>query len=233
VDAPGAHHDFVRFEDGSLAFLRSVERVVDDSYVTGDELVVRGPDGAERVVWNAFDTEEVTRHEGWDTFETIRGDWTHANGLTWDPTTRRWAVSLYWLHDLLVIDDATGAVVERLDGDLTPEPFGPQHAVSWVDGGWWIFDNNTPGHGSRALHLGADGGLLDQWYPPGGGFAGVLGDVSPLEDGRLLVTTGILPDLWMVTPRQEALFHVSWPQAQSVGQAEWIASLYPDAAPAR
>ena len=226
VDAPGAHHDFELLPDGSLAYTRAEERVVDDSYVTGDTLVVRSPDGSERVVWSAFDTLEVQHHAGWDTFASIRGDWTHANGLSWDPDSARWSVSLYWLHQIVTVDDATGQVVSVLDGHATDEPFGPQHAQRWVGDGWWLFDNAAPGAGSRALHLSPDGALLGEWRPPTGGFAGALGDVSPLPDERLLVTTGVLPDLWFVAPGVDDSFHLKWPQATSVGQADWTRSLY-------
>jgi len=226
VDAPGAHHDFELLPDGSLAYTRADERVLDDSYVTGDTLVVRSPDGAERVVWSAFDTLEVQRHAGWDTFASIRGDWTHANGLAWDAESARWSVSLYWLRQIVTIDDATGQVVSVLDGHTTDEPFGPQHAPTWVGDGWWLFDNAAPGAGSRAVHLSPDGVLLGEWRPPTGGFAGALGDVTPLPDERLMVTTGVLPDLWFVAPDVEDTFHLKWPQANSVGQADWTPSLY-------
>jgi hypothetical protein len=226
IDAPGAHHDFELLPDGSLAYTRAEERVIDDSYVTGDSIVVRAPDGTERVAWSAFDTLEVQRHSGWDTFSSIRGDWTHANGLAWDADAGRWSVSLYWLHQLVTIDDASGTVISVLDGHTTPERFGPQHAQTWVGDGWWLFDNAAPGAGSRALHLAPEGTLLGEWRPPTGGFAGALGDVTPLADGRLLVTTGVLPDLWFVAPDVEETFHLKWPQANSVGQAAWTPTLY-------
>ena len=226
IELPGAHHDLLRLEDGALAYTRSDERVVDDRFVTGDQLVVRAPDGTERVVWDAFATLPITRHDGWDQFFAIRGDWTHANGIAWDPDAGRWAVSLYWLHQLVVIDDTDGSVVSVLDGATTPEPFGPQHAPNWTGAGWWMFDNNQPGRGSRALLLGPDGSRLDEWRPPDGGFAPALGDVTPVADGRLLVSGGTLPDTWLVTPGEDDLVRIRWPLATSVGQQQWTESLY-------
>ncbi len=226
VELPGAHHDLLRLEDGTLVYTRSDERVVEDRFVTGDQLVVRAPDGTERVAWDSFATLPVTRHDGWDTFLGIRGDWTHANGIAWDAEAGRWTLSLYWLHQLVVVDDADGSVVSVLDGATTPEPFGPQHAPNWNGEGWWMFDNNQPGRGSRALLLAPDGSRLGEWRPPEGGFSPALGDVAPLQDGRLLVSGGTLPDTWLVTPGAEDVFHVRWPLATSLGQQQWMASLY-------
>ncbi len=224
LDAPGAHHDFVVRPDGSVAWLRSVTRSTDAGPVTGDEILVHAPDGTERVAWSAFDTLPIERHYGWDAFPGIPGDWTHANGLDWDPQAGRWTVSLYWLRALVVVDDASGEVVQTLVGRDTPAGFGPQHSPIWVGDGWWLYDNNDAGEGSRALHLSSQGEVLGEWLH--GEFSGAMGDVSLTDDGGLLVTAGVLPGLWRLDAELQPIWDVRWPIGHTVGQAEALADLY-------
>ena len=224
IDAPGAHHDFVVRADGSVAWLRAVARATDAGPVTGDEIVVHAPDGTERVAWSAFDTFPVERHYGWDAFPGIPGDWTHANGLDWDAEGGRWTVSLYWLRELVVIDDATGAVVQTLAGRETAAGFGPQHGPIWVGDGWWLYDNNDAGAGSRALHLSPEGEVLAEWFH--GEFSGAMGDVSLTDDGGMLVTAGVLPGLWRLDADLTPVWDVRWPIGHTVGAAEAIGDLY-------
>ncbi len=224
VDAPGAHHDFVVRDDGSLAWLRAVTRATDAGPVTADEIVVHAPDGTERVAWSAFDTLPLERHHGWDTFPGIPGDWTHANGLDWDADGGRWTVSLYWLRALVVVDDATGAVVQTLVGRDSAAGFGPQHAPIWVGDGWWLYDNNDAGEGSRALHLSPEGEVLGEWLH--GEYSGAMRDVSLTEDGGMLVTAGVLPGLWRLDDALSPIWDVRWPIGHTVGQAEAVVDLY-------
>ena len=126
----GAHHDFEVLPDGTLAYLRAVTRTIDGEAITGDELVLRDSGDRTVVLWNAFDALPIERHDGWSAFPEAPGDWTHANGVTVDPVTRTWTISLYWLRTLVSVDERTGAAT-LLDGRRTPEPFGPQHSPGW------------------------------------------------------------------------------------------------------
>ncbi len=189
LDVPRAHHEFLPLPDGALAFLRTDVRDVDGEPVMGDELVLRSADGAERVVWNAFDTLDVTWHEAWET-GAEGGDWTHANGVAYDAATDRWVVSLYWLRQLLEIDGATGQILRVLDGALAAERFGPQHAPKIAGDGLLFFDNELMNGQSRLLEIGWDGQMRWMWTPPEQMHALVLGDVDRLPDGRVLSSWG-------------------------------------------
>jgi hypothetical protein len=228
IELRHAHHDFELLPDGGFAYTRFVGQEIEGELVTADELVVRSAEGAERTVWNAFQSMPVERHAGWDAYPETPGDWTHANGIAWNADAREWTLSLYWLQRLVVIDDATGAIVRTLDGNTGPEPFGPQHAPSWSGEGWWFFDNGSFETGSRALHLAPDGASLESWAPPGGGFTPVIGDVTATPDERLLVTMGPIPDLWAVGADREVRLRVSLPPEGNVlGQVAWTGELRP------
>lgn len=226
VDLPGAHHEVLRRDDGSVAYLRGETRTVNGEPATGDLLVVRATDGTERVAWDPFATLPIERHAGWYFFENIPGDWTHANGIAWNPEARQWTVSLFWLRTLVVIDDATGAIVRTLDGRVNPAPFGPQHSPRWSGDGWWVFDNADVTRGSGAVHFSPTGDVLARWFPPEKVFTAALGDVLALDDGRLLVGGGTVPATWLGAPDASPDFRIAWPGSTLVGQQHLVASLY-------
>jgi hypothetical protein len=226
IDAPGAHHDFHLREDGALAYTRSVEQAVEGYTATGDELVVRTPDGTERVVWNAFDALPLVRHDHWNDVPDVPGDWTHANGVTWNEAQQQWTVSLYWLHQLVVIDDRSGNTLNVYDGNTTAERFGPQHGVRWSGEGWWIFDNGASmSERGRLLHLSPEGTALETWYSPDPDHVIALGGVSLFDWGHIL-SGGIASALHIYRHEVGSAFTLRWPFAQAVGQAERIDTLY-------
>jgi hypothetical protein len=228
VALDGAHHDLELLPDGTLAYTRAVTREVDGEPVTGDQLVVRSRDGTTRQVWDAFGTLPVTRHDGWNGMPGVTGDWTHANGIGWNPSTGQWAVSLFWLHQIVIVDDATGQVVRILDGDTLPAGFGPQHCVTWADGGWWTFDNGNGATGSSALHLADDGTLLERWTPSSVEWSPVIGDVTPFGDGQLAVSMGAVPRLHVVDAERAEVLQVRVEAGATVlGQVAWVPSLAP------
>jgi hypothetical protein len=213
--------------DGTLAYLRAVTRTIDGETITGDELVLRDSNDRTLVLWNAFDALPIERHDGWSAFPEAPGDWTHANGVTVDPVTRTWTISLYWLRTLVSVDERTGAAT-LLDGRRTPEPFGPQHSPGWSGTGWWMFDNGSPSTGSRALHLGPTGELLEAWAPPGQRYTPVIGDVEHRSDDTLAVSMGPITELWVVGSAaggRETLLFVRGEGPASFGQVAWVNSL--------
>ncbi len=221
--APGGHHDFDVLDDESLAYTRTVRQDVDGEQVSGDELVLLDQDGGERIVWNAFDTLSVTRHSGWDAYSDARADWTHANGVDFDEGSGTWALSLYWLHDIVLVDGATGAVRTVLHGDDASSGFGPQHSTAWSPEGLWVFDNGSGE--SRAARLDGSGRITrsvpagERLYTP------VLGDVTPMLDERVLVTSGMIPELAVIDADGGTLLRVHNEEPVEIGQAEWVPSL--------
>ena len=89
IAVPFAHHDFVEMEDGSFVSIVSVIEDRDGEAVQGDALVRVDRDGNSEEIWNAFDTLPLEENEGWD-LQPI--DWTHANGMDWDPVHHLFAV---------------------------------------------------------------------------------------------------------------------------------------------
>jgi len=222
ITAPEAHHDFVLLEEGALAYTRLKQERVNDEIVTGDEIVVHKADGTDVVAWDSFASLPIQRHNGWDSMPAAPGDWTHANGLDWDPEGRRWVLSLYWLQQIVTVN-ADGSV-SVLDGHITPEYFGPIHGPTWAREGWWMFDNGLLGrNASRALRIDTGGRLLDAWAPPTGGYSPVLGSAEATPVG-LLVSMGIVPEVWMHGEDRD--FGVRFPVATALGEAVWLESLY-------
>jgi hypothetical protein len=225
LELPEAHHEFVVLPGGRLGYLRADRREIDGGPVVGDELVLREADGSERVVWNAFDTLEVRQHGGWDFIEG-GGDWTHANGLAYDPATDRWLVSLYWMQMILEIDGATGAVLRSMVGYETAESFGPQHAPEFTADGVRMFDNQTLDSSSRLLEIGWDGVTRWEWRPPEVSHTIVLGDIDRLEDGRTLSSWGPEGRIVALGAANELLYVAELEAPMVVGQLDHRDSLY-------
>ena len=56
-------------------------------------------------------------------------------------------------------------------------------------------------------------------------WGGLLGDVAPLDDGRVLVGGGVLPTSWLGRPDEPPEIVVNWPPGTLVGQQHLVGSL--------
>lgn len=208
---PDAHHEFVVADDGPV-YLRTTTQTVEGEIVFGDQIVAAEGD---RVLWDAFDTLPIVRHEAWASLPE-GADWTHANGLS--RTDEGWLVSLLWLRQVLEVDDE-GVILRTLDG--AEHGFGPQHAPEPEDGGVVLFDNQLLNGHSRVLSTTWDGATRWEWSPEPAITTLVLGDVDRLADGRVLTAWGTdgalvgldaaLTPIWKV--RAEAGYVVGQPAA--------------------
>jgi hypothetical protein len=217
---PNVHHEFALLPDRQLAMLRSTARQVDGETVLGDQLVTGTfGDPEPRIVWDAWDTLEPERHAAWDSLEHGK-DWTHANGLTFDPTTGRWIVSLYWLKMVLAIDDASGDIVATLDGDEVADPFGPQHSPEISGDGILLFDNELIDGRSRLLDIGWDGTTRWSWAPEVEEHALVLGDVDRLADGTTVSSWGPSGMIVALSPDSEEVWRVQAESGYILGQVD-------------
>lgn len=230
IEVPDMHHEFALVgadvvAGGGVGVLRTVLREVDGENIFGDQLLLLGFDGSERVVWDAFDTEVPERHEGWDTVSG-GGDWTHANGLSYDAARGTWLVSLYWLRRVLEVDGETGQVLRRLDGALSVDEFGPQHAVEPTANGVLLFDNQKLNGDSRVAELDWDGNLAWEWEPDPSVTTLVLGDVDRLPDGRTLTAWGTDRAVIGLDASGQEAFRVRIEDDFVVGQADSTTSLY-------
>lgn len=191
---PDAHHDSVALGGGRYLVPTTEEREVDGQTVAGDDLVlIDDADGGTEVVWSAFDALEVIPNDGWNArLPDGAADWTHVNGLDWDPDTGRVYVSLYWEQAIVALDPTDWSVDWVLGGSQSdfsiPEPFGPQHSPVHRGNALWLFDNgHSAAAGSRlaayTLDTGAWTATRDwSWQPDPVTFDIVLGSVEPHDD---------------------------------------------------
>ncbi len=205
VAAPLSHHDFVQLDDGRLAVIESVVEQLSGQDVVGDAIREYDRDGVGQTIWSAFDDIVPAADGHWDAPSSVSylgADWTHANGLAYDPGLDRYALSSYWLEQVFFIDRPTGSLHSRLGGhdsdyDLGSAPgFGAQHAPWFTDDGLWLFDNHLDDDdgvpGSRVVRYELD---EDAWTAtprmsavlPAEGRYLVGGDLVPLADGGVFV----------------------------------------------
>jgi hypothetical protein len=233
---PMAHHDFVEVPGVGWACIDAVVRDVDGEPVVGDRIVEVTADGTITEVWNAFDAIPIVHWEGWDAgYYSFGADWTHANGLAWDPSDGTYLISLYHGDEVIKIDRSTGAIVWILGGDDSDftfgrgEEFGPQHAPTPVDGGVLLFDN---GSGSRLARytLDVDAGtaaLAWSWAPADGLHALVVGDADPFMNGVALGGWGDAGRILGVGEDDVETWRAAMPTGSVVGKVERVDSLYP------
>ncbi len=235
--APVVHHDVIELPDGRVGVAGSVTQEVDGEVISGEQVMIVGPDGPEDVVWNSFDHYPVVRNSCWDLMQMPDAkDWVHANGLDYDGATDTWLVSLYCQQSVLAIDGATGETVWGAGGEfgdltLVGDPgFGPQHAPRWVDGGFEVFDNGMdPQHGSRVATFTVDAAAgtatyRSEWRPPDGSYTGVLGESNDYGDGQL-VSVGFDGGVFWHDADGRLLGELQVENANAVGSVQGISAL--------
>ena len=221
IDAPGSHHDFVELPDGTLATLVLDPATVGEFDVLGDRIDEFHPDGSITTVWSVWDDFEYTDPDPPEPLE-----WSHANALDYDPDEDAYIVGFRNFSALVKIDRATGELLWQLGGefsDFTLTDGGRflygQHQFVVDDAGLLVFDNGPfEEFDSRARRFDIDwsGQTVSRVWsfghdPPAYNFA--FGDVSPLDDGRTLVTWGAHGLIEAVDPDGT----VSWRLAAELG----------------
>jgi len=236
---PYAHHDAIENPDGGWVTLVTVFQDVDGERVAGDDIVEVSEDGSTRVVWDAFDSLTVEQNDGWDA-GTLDGaaDWTHANGITYDPSDDSYVVSLYFTESVVKVDRLTGGTVWQLGGshsDFTfaeGDAFGPQHAPQVAGGGLWLFDNSSYSRGSRLVEYSLDAAsweasLTWAWLTPDMDWTPVLGDVQRFDDGAVLSSWGLAGQIRAVSPDGADAGELQLEDGQTVGQVSVVPGFYP------
>lgn len=242
---PNGHHDFVVLPDGSYGFcmidVRDVEIDGEAVTVVGDaigEIPAGGdPETDVRTVWSAWDAFTMRATPAEDShFYPFGLDWTHCNGLAYEPATGeaangKYLVSMYELGSVTQVDAATGAtdwILGGLDGTLTipdGEGFLVAHSPEPVAGGLRLFNNRateeTPPH-SRVLEYQIDeaagsASLVESIDLTGEYFSFILGDSNALPDDHLLVSWGSLGMLTELDANREVVWQGELPLGQVVG----------------
>lgn len=213
----GLHHDFVVLDNGNFLTMTFVFADVEEpgggtEYVVADSILEVTPKGEIVWEWNMFDHLDINRRpEGFEELVVnpqnglAAKDWTHSNGLVYEPETDSVLVSVRHQDWLVRIDRSTDEIVWRLgfegDFELTEGSwFWHQHSPQWQpDGSLLLYDNglHDPGvpaeeESSRAVRyvLNEETMTVAQvWEDEEEPFmAPIAGDADRLEDGTYLVT---------------------------------------------
>lgn len=216
------HHDFMELDGDRVLMLEMDIREFDDKMVAGDNLVEVDAAGERRLIWSAWDTLPPDSTGPLVQAAGVSAvDWTHANGIAYDPHRHEYILSLFWLQQLVFVNADTGAVTATLGGSesswaLTPDArFGPQHAPVVTDDGLWLFDNGfLLGAPSRVMRLDLDdeaatAALAWDWvYEGSPDFTIMEGDVRPMASGHLFASFGSLGSAWVFSPEGDPTWQV-------------------------
>lgn len=212
------HHDALRLPDGSAALL-SDQHVwgqvpgIGEANILDDVVFEVDPAGVARRIWDGWGSLDRTRFPGPLSLQSspIPGyegvDWTHANGLAYDPGDDTLLISVRNQNWIVKVRRDTGEIVWRLGdgGDFTLSEGGlwfySQHNPTLLpDGTLLLFDNGNErpvGEGelitSRAVqyHLDVDTMVatqVNQWDV--GELHGFLGSAQQLDNGNVLLCAG-------------------------------------------
>lgn len=217
LGVPGLHHDVVPLDNGNFLSMSFTFRDVDYpdlglTHVAGDLLVEFDADGNIVWEWDAFDhLDPQRRREGFEILipnpETGQNgqDWTHGNGLVYEPETDSVLFSIRHQDWLVRVDRKTGDVVWRLgpEGDFALDEgdwFYHQHSPQWQDDGTLLlYDNGLANpdldddlERSRTVRYAVDTDTMTAtqvWTDaPQDFIAPVAGDADRLPNGNLLIT---------------------------------------------
>jgi hypothetical protein len=235
ITTPLAHHDFVVLpDDEGIAYLTLDVRDVGGDSVIGDAIMEIATDGSARTVWSAFDDfdpGDVDPSENTG-FYPQGYDWTHGNGMSYDPDTDSYLVSLRNLSSIVSVDRASGRVNWVVGGagdmrgvDLT-RGFFEQHSPRLTpDGKLLVFDNGAPyqtGAYSRAIELAVDpaaGTYTQVWAfdDQRDNVTYLLGDAQRLPSGNTLVSWGNVGMLTEVDPSGEVVWRLNSDIGHGIG----------------
>lgn len=228
------HHEARRLGDGRTVVLGSVERIVEDVQGPGpinilaDYLLVLDSDWQLVWAWNAFDHLDLTRVASLNetcvtnqggcppiVLAPIANDWTHSNGVAYDPADGNFLISVRhqdWVLKIAYEDGAgNGEVIWRLgaEGDFALSApsggswFDHQHDANVVEAGEIVlYDNGNvrcdgvgAGCNSRGQRY-----LLDEqgltailvYDVDLGVYAPAVGSAQRLSNGNFHFTSGFL-----------------------------------------
>ena len=217
LETPMAHHDFIEFEDGTVAYLGQDTRYIGETRVVADRLVELAPDGTQTTIWDTW------RDYDWDPdFEAIDGSgWSHANALDYIAEEDAYLVSLRNFDAIVKLDGESGEILwqfggEDSDFELTSGEFtSSQHQFELTENGLLVFDNSYRfGDTSRAVEYALDEDTMTaeeiwSYVPSPGLYCFGLGDVHRLEDGNTVVTWSTSGQMDMITPEGDVVWRMN------------------------
>ena len=235
-----AHHDLVQLPDGSMATLGVDVR---DWYdpdrdeqvaVMGDVLLLVEPDGERTELFNVWDWSEPWVHDRFYQMSEEYADWTHGNGLSYDPASDCFLLSLGLVDTILEISRTTGEVLREFgpEGYAVQDGMGfvYQHGPHWTEQGTLLMSSGV-GSESRVMaieyEVDDDAGVLEQvWsYGEDEGFNSIAGGQAlRMDNGNTLINTGYLGLLIEVSPEGQPV----WELTSSMGHVFTSVSFFED-----
>lgn len=188
-------HDFTELPDGTYAAITLVHGESGEMALA-DSIVEMSHDGTTFTeIWNAWDDAYLA-----DWYNPSSMNWTHANGLDYDPVEDVYYISLKEIGTIVKVDRATGTPLWYLNGKANGFSFTEgsemvqmQHQFELQDGGILIFDNGTGDRGySRAVEFTLDEDKLEadqiwEYIRDPSVVVFAKGDVARFEDGTTQV----------------------------------------------
>jgi hypothetical protein len=240
IDLGIAHHDMVTLPDGTIATLGIDVR---DWYdpdrdetvpVMGDTIVEVAPDGTRSEVYTVWDWAEPRVHDRFYQMHEDFGDWTHGNGLSYDPATDSYLFSLGGVDTVLQVERGSGTLLRELGSggyqiqeDAT---FHYQHDPHWTDDGTLLL-SSCVGYESRLMAIEYEvddnaGELRELWsYGKDEGFTSIAGGQAlRLANGNTLMHTGYGGLMVEVTPEGKPV----WELGTNMGSAFSDVRLFDD-----
>ena len=258
VVMPGIHTDFIERPDGGFAALGwEVREQVDDSgqirHLVGDSLLVSSPEGEVETLWTSFDRFEPDLDQAY-----VKGafedpdfeDWSHGNGLDYDPDADAYFVSLAGLGAVVRVDGATGEQVWALssvggDFDNAANTVQGPHSIEHLgDDRVLIFNRNLSADGQlpddaercsevTELQLDSESRWVERlWSYDSGECIWVVfyGEARRLESGNTLVIWSSAGQLDEVTPDGETVWRVNTDVGGAFGFGDRVGSIHLDQA---
>lgn len=246
---PHLHTDFTELPDGRLAALFAEPVTCRDTDGGSFELISDAiwvwQDGEATRLWGAHDTIAM------DCLEPLPGDsgdiveWTHGNGLSYDPASGRFYVSLPLLQAVAAVDAATGEMPWAVS-DLPLPPalpldkpaaiVNPHSVYRTGDGEIVVFNRGDLDGGCssvtwfqvdearRSVHvsdsytaIGDDGGCRA---------TPLLGEAQPTADGGTMVIWTMEGVIERLDPERASVWTVSAPLGNAFGFGHAVPDLY-------
>ncbi|KIG17638.1 putative arylsulfate sulfotransferase [Enhygromyxa salina] len=223
LGVPGFHHDILELPNGNFVALSFSFRDIDYGPegvlpVAGDRIVEFTPAGELVWSWDSFDHLDTNRRveDFWGTFVIVNPatgvehhDWTHANGLVYEPSRDELLVSLRHQDWVLALDRESGQIRWRLgpEGDFSLSAgswFWHQHSPQWqADGSLLLYDNGIGDPAlpieqarSRAVRYVLDTASMtatQAWEDDAAPFLStVAGDADRTSDGTMLALDSLI-----------------------------------------
>ncbi len=236
IPLPYLSHDFVELPGGEIVGIAREEQVVGDATYLGDKLTEVATDGSLVDRWSAFDTWDPAEVGGSD---AVRGTWTHANAVDYEPDTDSFLVGLRNFASIVRVSRQTGEMswsFGGLVGEQRPESddgaLDTYHQFELADGKLLAFDNGDPERGySRLVEYDVGDGTGSvtkswEWTEDPPAYVAILGDANRLEGGDVVSSLSLSGKVVRVDPAGELVFSASVDIGFGLGYAQLVDSLY-------